>query len=113
MTITTTPTLPRATQPAPTSPRPTRRLLWAALAFALGGIFGAGVTLAVDNDPSGRGDAGDVISDAAPGPVARSTASPFASADAMDRAAHHRREAVCARLGTSADAAERCLGAGG
>lgn len=112
MTITTTPTPPRTTQPPPMSRHATRRLLWATLAFTLGGIFGVGVTLAAD-DSSDRGDTRDLVPDAVPGPVARSAASPSISADAMDRVALHRQAAACTRLPTSADAAERCLTAGG
>lgn len=112
MTITTTSTPPFTTQPPPMPRHTTRRLRWATLVFALGGIVGVGVgfTVAAD-DSSERGSARDVIADVVPAPVARSAAGPI-SADAIERTARLRQVAACTSGPTSPDAAERCLTAG-
>lgn len=112
MTVTTAPT----SRPAP-MPRPARRaLLWAMVAFALGAISGAGVMLAVDDDPSSGAGVGATVSDVEPNPIAGVGTAPTGSADALERTAQQRQptSAVnCTLLPTSADAAERCLSAGG
>lgn len=103
-------------QPAPMSPPARRRLLWATLAFTLGTISGAGVTLAVDDDPSSRPDVGATVSDAVRHPTAGVATTPLGSPDAIERAAQHRqltKAADCTRQPTSADAAERCVTAAG
>lgn len=103
-------------QPAPMSPPVRRRLLWATLAFTLGAISGAGVTLAVDDDPSSRADVGAIVSDAVRHPTTGGTGTPSGSPDAIERAAHHRQQtkaAGCTRQPTSPDAAERCMTAAG
>lgn len=102
-------------RPAPMSPPAPRRLLWATLAFTLGAISGAGVTLAVD-EPSGRADVGAVVSDAVRQPTTPGTGTPSGSPDAIERAAQHRQQteaSECSRQPTSADAAERCVTAAG
>lgn len=103
-------------QLAPTSPPARRRLLWATLAFTLGAISGAGVTLAVDDDPSSRADVGVIVSDAVRHPTMGGTGTPSGSPGAIERAAQHRQQtkaADCTRQPTSADAAERCVTAAG
>lgn len=112
MTTITAPT-PR---PAPMSGPARRRLLWVTLAFALGAISGAGVTVAVDDDPSSRADVGTIVSDPVQDPATGGTGVPSGSPDAIERAAQHRQQtqtANCTRQPTSADAAERCLTAAG
>ena len=112
MSVITAPT----PQPAPMSPPARRRLLWATLVFTLGAISGAGITLAVDDDPSSGADVGAIVSDAERNPTAGAGTTPLGSADAIERAAQLRQQtkaADCTRLPTSADAAERCLTAGG
>jgi hypothetical protein len=111
MTVITAPT----PQPAPMSPPARRRPLWAALAFTLGAISGAGITLAVDDDASSGADVGAVVSDVERHPTAGVGSTPPGSADALERAVQHRQQtkaADCTRLPTSADAADRCLSAG-
>lgn len=103
-------------QPAPMSPPARRRLLWAALAFSLGAVSGAALTLAVDDDPSRPADVGTIVSGAGGQSTANATDTPSGSPDAIERAAQHRQRAKaadCARQPTSADAAERCSTAGG
>lgn len=100
-----------APQPAPMSPTARGRLLWATLAFTIGAISGAGITLAVDEDPSSGADVGVIVSHAERSPAAGATGTPSGSPDAIERAALHRQQtkaADCTRMPTSADGAERC-----
>ena len=109
MIITTATTPADVTKRAPLIPQPTRRILWAAVAFTLGGIVGAGATVALDESPSGRTDVGGPRT----GALAPPSADPRISPDAIDRVSTHwdpaAEDADCTRLPTSADAVERCL----
>lgn len=103
-------------QHAPMSPPARRRLLWATLAFSLGAISGTGITLAVDDDPSGRQAVDAIVSDAVGQPTTAAGGTPSGSPDAIERAAQHRQQtktANCTRQPMSADAAERCVTAAG
>lgn len=103
-------------RPAPMPPPARRRLLWAALAFTLGAVSGAGITLAVDDAPSRAADVGTIVSSAGRQSTASATDTPSGSPDAIERAAQLRQQAKaadCARQPASADAVERCSTAGG
>lgn len=107
MTVITAPTR----QPASVSPPARRRVLWATVAFTLGAISGAGLTLAIDDDPSSGADVGASVSSAEGPPTTGVASTPSGSADALERWAQQGQQtkaADCTRLATSADAAERC-----